>query len=319
MAALEIAASSGKQHSVTVIDELERGLEPYRLRKLIADLSNSEGQSFVTTHSPITLLEAQNATLWYLDSAGAIGELPRDKIANQQRRDPLTFLAKVAVIGEGVTEVGFLKHILSKAFETDFRDHGVRVCNGEGNDTILALLEALTVAGLLFAALADNENRSPDRWRAVKAKLGDKLLRWQSGCTEENVINAIKDDQLPELLKDIEGDIDGDRLRTLADRLAINDKDFPTIQAALGKQGITLRQIIIEAATGNADKAPTDEAHKAWRKHGARWFKSSDGGVELAIKMRQLGAWDALRPTILPLVNAILSAAGQRTVTDVKL
>lgn len=43
-----------------------------------------------------------------------MGALPRDKIAPQQRRDPETFLARVAVIAEGPTEVGFLQYLLEK-------------------------------------------------------------------------------------------------------------------------------------------------------------------------------------------------------------
>lgn len=319
MAALEIAASSGKQASVTVIDELERGLEPYRLRKLIADLSKGAGQSFVTTHSPVTLWEATAANLWYLDGAGKIGELSGDVIAAQQRRDPLMFLVKLAVIGEGITEVGFLKHILNKAFTTDLRDHGVRVCDGGGNDSTRTLLEAFSDAGLLVAALADDENVATGRWKKLKEKLGDNLLQWQSGCTEEVVIHAVADDKIPELLKDADGEFDGDRLRTLADRLKIKEKDLSSIEAELKKQKRTLRHVVIAAATGCKDDAPSKEEGKEWGKHGRKWFKSAEGGIELAIKMQQLGAWPKLRPTILPLVNAILSAAGQRTVTDVTL
>ncbi|QZO00510.1 ATP-binding protein [Chenggangzhangella methanolivorans] len=45
MAALEIAAATQAGSSVTVIDEVERGLEPYRLRQLIGILKSTFGQS----------------------------------------------------------------------------------------------------------------------------------------------------------------------------------------------------------------------------------------------------------------------------------
>ncbi len=38
MVALEIASSKENEASVTIIDEIERGLEPYRLRRLIDTL-----------------------------------------------------------------------------------------------------------------------------------------------------------------------------------------------------------------------------------------------------------------------------------------
>lgn len=107
MSALEIASSTDKEASITLIDEIERGLELHRLRKLIKILAGQHGQIFLTTHSPIAISCAEDAHLWYLDSAGSIGALPRDKIGPQQKRDPETFLARVAVIAEGPTEVGF--------------------------------------------------------------------------------------------------------------------------------------------------------------------------------------------------------------------
>src|SRR5690606_31032719 len=112
MAALEIGSATEKEASVTIIDEIERGLEPYRLRKLINVLRERQGQTFLTTHSPVAIACTGQAHLWYLDSKGDIGALPYEKIGPQQRRDPETFLARVAVIAEGPTEVGFLRFLL---------------------------------------------------------------------------------------------------------------------------------------------------------------------------------------------------------------
>ena len=310
MAALEIASTTEKEASVTVIDEIERGLEPYRLRKLIAVLRGGPGQIFITTHSPVAIACAESEHLWYLDSAGRIGELPYNKIAPQQRRDPETFLAKVAVIAEGSTEVGFLSFILEKAFDTDPLDHGVRVCNGQGNDAALDLLETLSSAGLLFAGLADNEGRNPGRWQTIKQTLGDRLHQWENGCTEQHVIEAVAEDKLPELLKDNDGDFDGQRLRTLADRLGIQDKQLASIEQTLAACGKTLRQLIIEAATGSNVGAP-EESKKDWKGHARCWFKSELGGRELAGKMVALGAWETIGPVLLPLINSILKAVGR--------
>ncbi|WP_170973477.1 AAA family ATPase [Rhizobium sp. FKY42] len=48
MAALEIARATEASTRLTVIDEIERGLEPYRLRQLLETLSVDEQQCFVT-------------------------------------------------------------------------------------------------------------------------------------------------------------------------------------------------------------------------------------------------------------------------------
>lgn len=309
MVALEIASAAEKEASVTIVDEIERGLEPYRLRKLIGVISAGDGQTFITTHSPVAITCSEQAQLWYLDGSGSIGALPHDKIAAQQRRDPETFLARVAVIAEGSTEVGFLRFLLEKAFGSEPLDHGVRVCDGQGNTATLDLLETLSASGLLFAGLADNEGTNSGRWEALKQALENRLHQWPDGCTEQHVIAGVADDKLSELLKGTDRELDGNRLRTLADRLGVQDKQLSSIEQALANQGKTLRQLIIAAATGSKEGAPAGE-EKAWKGHSRHWFKSEDGGRELGHKMAALGAWDVVSPQVLPLVNAILVAAG---------
>lgn len=318
MAALEIASSTDKEASVTLIDEIERGLEPYRLRKLINILAGQHGQIFLTTHSPVAISCAEDAHLWYLDSLGSIGALPRDKIGPQQKRDPETFLARVAVIAEGPTEVGFLKYLLEKAFEGNPLDHGVRVCDGQGNGATLDLLETLASSGLLFAGLADDEGTAPQRWKNLKEKLKERLHQWPKGCTEDHVIGAVPEAKLLELLKDSEGELDGYRLRTLADRLELQDKTTEAIDAALKASDQTWRGLVIAAATGSKEGAPEGQ-EKAWKKHSQQWFKSTDGGRELAQKMVALGAWAEIQPQLLPLINAVLVAVGRPALQELDL
>lgn len=308
MAALQVASSTEKEASVTIIDEIERGLEPYRLRKLIGVLQEQHGQTFLTTHSPVAIACAGQAHLWYLDSKGHIGALPHEKIGPQQRRDPETFLARVAVIAEGPTEVGFLQFLLEKAFGTEPLDYGVRVCNGQGNFATLELLETLASAGLLFAGFADDEGKDRGRWKALKDKLGDRLHQWQEGCIEYNVLGAVPDEKLWDLLRVGDGELDGNRRRTLADRLGLQDKQPAAIVQELAASGGTLRALIIAAATGSKKGAPEGEENR-WKSHSRDWFKSEAGGRELAEKMVALGAWDAIQVQLLPLINAILVAA----------
>lgn len=318
MAALEIASSTDKEASVTLIDEIERGLEPYRLRKLINILARQHGQIFLTTHSPVAISCAEVAHLWYLDSLGSIGALPREKIGPQQKRDPETFLARVAVIAEGPTEVGFLQYLLEKAFAGNPLDYGVRVCDGQGNGATLDLLETLASSGLLFAGLADDEGTAPQRWKNLKEKLKERLHQWPKGCTEDHVIGAVPEAKLLELLKDGEGEFDGYRLRTLADRLGIKDKTTEAIGAALKASDQTWHGLLIAAATGSKEGAPEGQ-EKAWKKHSQQWFKSTDGGKELAHKMVALGAWADIQPQVLPLINAVLVAVGRPVLLELDL
>lgn len=90
-----------------IVDEVERGLEPYRQRTLIEKLQAAKSQVFVTTHSPAVISASSKADLWYVDYVGKIGSLDATKIAKHRKTDPETFLARFAIVAEGATEVGF--------------------------------------------------------------------------------------------------------------------------------------------------------------------------------------------------------------------
>lgn len=312
LAAIEIAAAHQGAYPITVVDEVERGLEPYRQRVLMAELQKKGSQVFLTTHSAAALSAASNATLWYLDFSGNIGQLP-PSVAAHRKRDPETFLSRIAIIAEGASELGFVASLLERAIGNDLLERGIWITDGCGNDNTLKLLEGLVGSGLDFAGFADDEGRAADRWAAVKKKLGKLLFRWPAGCLEENIIKFVPHERLEEFIKDADGD-SGVRRRTLADRLEIRDKEFSAITA----KATDLTTLIIEAAVGaipdskkDADKGET----KALKKHAERWFKSVDGGRELGAKVFEFGLWPKLEEQLLPFLNAIREAVSLPGIT----
>lgn len=318
MATLQIAASTESETRITVIDELERGLEPYRVRKLARALQTEATQSFVTTHSAVAISASDQAHLWYLDAAGNIGGLPRERIARQQERDPETFLCRLAIIAEGLTEKGFVTYLLEHAIDGALLDQGLRVCHGQGNEATLDLLEAMAGAGLRFGGFADNEGLFPGRWSALKAKMGQTLFQWGAASTDQNVIAQIPEDRLTDLLTGVDTDLSARRRFTLAQRLGIlPDQSLEAIQGIAQADAVDLRDLIIAAATGGTDGAPDDDSAKIWKRHGGAWFKSERGGRELAGHMFALGAWPALQPSLLVFLNAVRAALRQPPISDV--
>src|SRR5437763_11290182 len=77
---------------ITLVDEIECGLEPYRQRALVEKLQSGKAQAFLTTHSPAAISAGSKASLWYIDHTGQIGPLDATKIARHRRLDPETFL-----------------------------------------------------------------------------------------------------------------------------------------------------------------------------------------------------------------------------------
>jgi putative ATP-dependent endonuclease of OLD family len=169
LAALAISEQTQGPTPITIVDEIERGLEPYRQRGLITQLQADDFQSFVTTHSATAISAAAKSTLWYVDHLGNIGKLDGANVSRQRSRDPEAFLARLTVVCEGITEVGFATSLLYKALGGDLRQFGVHVADGAGHENTLGLLEGLAEGGLQFAGFADDEGENiPDggnNWR----------------------------------------------------------------------------------------------------------------------------------------------------------
>ena len=311
LAAIEIASAHQGENPIVVVDEVERGLEPYRQRMLLADLQTSGSQVFLTTHSSSALSAATDAGVWYMDFKGTIGELP-SSLNFHRKADPEAFLSTITIVAEGKTEYGFVDCLLKRAIAEHRLDRGIWITDANGNDPALTILEGLANGGLKVAGFVDNEGKFPTKWAAIKTKLGNLLLRWTTGCLEENVFAILPTEQLEDFIKDADGD-SGERLRTLADRLGITDKSFAAIKA----KAPDLRKLIIEAATAAVPDSVVDkEVKKAWKKHGQRWFKSIEGGNELCDKVIAFGLWPQLKPQLLPFLNAVRGAVSLPAITE---
>lgn len=315
LAALAIAEQNNGEAPITIVDEVERGLEPYRQRLLMDKLQDGKSQVFVTTHSPATISAASKAGIWYVDHTGNIGPLDATKIAKHRQTDPETFLARLALVAEGATEVGFTSVIVKRALGSSLEQNGVHVSDGIGHENTLGLLEALAAGGLRFGGFADDEGKHNDRWKKLEEKLGKLLFRWPSLCTEENIIGVVPDDKLEALIADPAGERTGMRLRTLAERLGIEEKDFASLK---GKAGDKLRAVIIEAALGKVPAGKEGEKNH-YKSHAGTWFKSVVGGRELAGKVFTLDLWTALKPQLLPFCNAIRVAVDLPEIADMPM
>ena len=313
LAALAIAEQNQGASPIRLVDEIERGLEPYRQRSLVKKLQSGSPQVFITTHSAAAISAADKAALWFVDHAGNIGRLDSVKIDKHRERDPETLLSRLTIVAEGATEAGFVSALLEKALEAPLEQHGVHVADGGGHEAALGLLEALADGGISFGGFADDEGgKHPQRWQKLSTKLDKLLFRWSKGCLDENIINLVPEDKFLGLIQDTDGKA-GMRLRSLARRLGIEDK---TPSALREKAGTGLKAVILEAALGKVP-AGKEADKKLYESDSQTWFKTLAGGRELATKMFSLGLWPTLRPQLLPFCNAVRNAVGLPDVEDI--
>lgn len=314
LAALTIAEQNQATNPV-VVDEVERGLEPYRQRVLTGRLEEAESQTFLTTHSPCVLSAVRASKIWYLDASGSLGKLDGTKVRSHLASDPEAFLSRLALVVEGLTEVGFVTYLLEKALGAPLRTHGIHVTDGKGHETCLELLGALSGAGLQFGGFVDDENgKHPEAWGRLEKRSGPLLFRWKSGCVETNMVSALPDDKLESLLLDPEDEKTGARLRTLSERLGIVERTYQDIRA---KAGSEFRELLIGAVLGSVPPYIDEkEEKKKYKSHSQCWFKSRSGGEELAEKMFVLDAWPSLKGQLLPFCNAVRHLVRLPDLTD---
>jgi hypothetical protein len=105
----EVAKSGG----ITLVDEIEHGLEPHRIRSLVRSLrpDKSRGQVIMTTHSPVAIQELAVSCLRIVRSSEGITkilEVP-DSLQGVVRGASEAILGRKVIVCEGKTEIGFCR------------------------------------------------------------------------------------------------------------------------------------------------------------------------------------------------------------------
>lgn len=149
---------AGRAGGITLIDEIEHGLEPCRVRGLLhvlrtgtrlqeaadaGDVSsdatpgNASNQVFLTTHSPVALSELEPANLRVVRSDNGITSIkqPDDAMRPLFRTNPDAFLARRVIVCEGKTEIGFCRALDAwwSDVEDSFAYMGAALADGQGN------------------------------------------------------------------------------------------------------------------------------------------------------------------------------------------
>ena len=100
----------GKEGGITLVDEVEHGLEPHRIRSLIRTLRPEEehGQVIMTTHSPVVVQELNASCLRIVRSADGETRITTVVPSLQAvvRAASEALLGRKVIVCEGKTEVG---------------------------------------------------------------------------------------------------------------------------------------------------------------------------------------------------------------------
>lgn len=294
--------------SIIAIDEVEHGLEPHRLAQVLRHLKKrteaGELQVIMTTHSPITVetLCAVDLVVVHADGAGTTTCKPvpedLDNVQGTFRSAPDALLGRRVLVGEGATEVGFLRGLLRhwdagrmRADQAPAAAIGTVVVNGKGGTQPTQRAKNFQHLGYPTCMLVDNDDRSIDQSVTDARSAGVIVQRWTLG-------NSLEDEVIQTLA------IDG--VQAVVDA-AVAIRGEQSIQAVVGaKLGCTgLAGTDVVAWQEQADAGESSiRAAVAQAAREKEWFKREDRGAELAEVVS--AHWDGVEGTHLMAVIGAL-------------
>lgn len=184
---------------ITLFDEVEFGLEPHRITRLIKHVrEDKRGQYFLTTHSPIVLRELTVKELHIVHNTGGLVQiisaakegLEEHQMQGKIRSSTEAFLAKKVVVCEGATEVGFLRgfdDLQVAKMKDPFSFHGLALVDAGGGSKVKALAKAFKSLCYDVSVLADSD--AEDQFSRVDeeelVKLGIPVQVWSDKLSLE--------------------------------------------------------------------------------------------------------------------------------------
>jgi putative ATP-dependent endonuclease of the OLD family len=192
--AVAMQCEGTNDRGLTLIDEVEHGLEPHRLRSVLRSLGagkDSGKHVVMTTHAPIVLEELQATQLRVVRSTSGVTtvfDVPHE-LQPQVRKASAAFLARKVIVCEGVTELGFCRGLDQWWGESgsSFGHAGVALVDGRGCTQGPGTAEALSELGYDVLFLGDSdEPLNPDQAHLEAA--GVKVKVWADACAIESRI-----------------------------------------------------------------------------------------------------------------------------------
>lgn len=281
VAGLQRAAAAAA--TVALVDEVEYGLEPHRLMRLLDSLGAKDAtqplQVFMTTHSPVTLRELAGNQLFVVRQRSGIHTATcagtDDGIQGTLRKAAEAFLSKSVVVCEGASEVGFARGMDQwwvQCGAASFLAHGGSYVDAGGGspDQCFARGEAFLKLGYRVLVFIDADKPVStvglvDRFIAA----GGQYLTWRPGLAlEDELFRHSSDDAVHALL-------------IKADEMVGRELMAEHVRSKSNGQ-VTLDAIEAEWLNGGYTPASRALLGLAARNNKNGWFKSVSGFQEIA-------------------------------------
>lgn len=271
-----VQLANSEDARVLLVDELEAGLEPFRIRHLLRalELRTSDvsplAQVFVTTHSPVVLRELSHSNLAVIRNErphGTRAVVPDATFQGALRKNAEAFLAPSVLICEGATESGFARGVYAHAEGGDLKlMTAVATADAGGDGYLIPYATAFANLGYRTAVFCDYDSKID----LSTLPSSTTLIRCdESKCTEQQIIESFSADALRQVL---EHGLTNSSPESITDALAARGCPASVTEKVLATETVPdahltlLRQALARLA----------------KKEGPKWFKSTSGGEILA-------------------------------------
>ena len=201
--------------ALVLVDEVETGLEPYRISTLINQFRTQfkdHGQLIMTTHSISAVCECtvNEVCICYTNSGNLFLHQLNEKenikadVQALLRTNPDAFLCKRIIVCEGKTEVGLLRAFdsyLSEIGMGRLAHYGVTAVPGGGGDNFFQLALLLYKCGFDVAILMDSDIPEEETQKEQMREKHIPIFDWESGyAIEEQIFKDVSRECINDLL-----------------------------------------------------------------------------------------------------------------------
>ena len=179
-------------NGILLCDEVELGLEPNRICRLINNMkSGLKGQIILSTHSPVVLRELSCKQLWYVENSKGIININRltdtlspddvNLLQANVRKNAESFLSKKLIVCEGATEVGFLRgldNFWTQQGNKPCAFYGVSFFDGGGSISAIRLSTRLCHIGYNVAVFGDSDTTEIISAKGTLESQGISIFVW---------------------------------------------------------------------------------------------------------------------------------------------
>lgn len=193
--AIAMQREVAKARGLTLIDEIEHGLEPHRIRRVLQILREATddgepGDVLLTTHAPVVVQELVVGQLRIVRSKDGITQVIAipDALQPIARKRSEAFLARNIVVCEGRTEIGFCRRLDRHWAETgsSFGLAGIALADGGGTEAP-KVAEEFAQLGYGVVLLGDSDQPLQPDQQALESA-GVVVLLWTGGVSLEQRI-----------------------------------------------------------------------------------------------------------------------------------